>query len=245
MGWIANPEIWASLVTLTTLEIVLGIDNIVMVAVVATGLPAGQQDRARLIGLSGALVTRLLLLATISFLAGLVEPVFAALGRDFSGRDLVMLAGGLFLIWKAVHEMHAELEEAGAAETVRPAASLVAAIAQIVLLDVVFSFDSVITAVGMAQELWVMAVAIVIAVAVMLVASRPILALVRAHPTVKMLALAFVLLIGVALVADGFEFHIPKGYLYFAMAFAVGVETLNVLVSRRRAAARARAEKRP
>ena len=235
MDWLLSPEILASLVTLTALEIVLGIDNIVMIAVIANALPERQRDHARLVGLSLALITRLLLLFLISWIAGLVQPLFSAFGQPFSGRDLIMLGGGLFLIWKAVHEMHAAVEEAGGQGGPRQVGSFSAAIAQIVVLDVVFSFDSVITAVGMARDLWVMVVAIIIAMAVMLFASGPIMRFIHAHPTVKMLALAFVLLIGMALVADGFQFHIPKGYIYAAMAFSVLVESLNVMVSRRRA----------
>lgn len=230
-----TPEILASLVTLTMLEIVLGIDNIVMIAVIANALPAEQRDRARLVGLGLALFTRLLLLFIISWVAGLIQPLFTVLGQSFSGRDLIMLGGGLFLIWKGVHEMHNAVEEAGRPNQTPPVGSFAAAIAQIVLLDVVFSFDSVITAVGMARDIWVMVAAIIVAMAVMLFASGPIMRFIHAHPTVKMLALAFVLLIGMALVADGFQFHIPKGYLYAAMAFSVLVESLNVLVSRRRA----------
>jgi predicted tellurium resistance membrane protein TerC/nucleotide-binding universal stress UspA family protein len=239
VDWLLNPEILASLVTLTALEIVLGIDNIVMIAVIANALPERQRDQARLVGLGLALVTRLLLLFVISYIAGLVQPLFSFLGQPFSGRDLIMLGGGLFLIWKAVHEMHLTVEEAGGPGTQRAVGSFSAAIAQIVLLDVVFSFDSVITAVGMARDLWVMVVAIIIAMAVMLFASGPIMRFIHAHPTVKMLALAFVLLIGMALLADGFQFHLPKGYIYAAMAFSVLVESLNVMVSRRRARARA------
>lgn len=235
MEWLSSPEIWASLVTLTALEIVLGIDNIVLIAIVAGSLPADQRDKARVIGLSIALITRLLLLLTISWIAGLTRPLFHLFEQPFSGRDLVMLAGGLFLLAKGVREIHLTVEEAAAPETPRKARNFAAAIAQIVVLDIIFSFDSVITAVGMAQQFWVMASAIVIAVAVMLVASGPIIEFIHHHPTVKMLALAFVLLIGMALIAEGFEFHIPKAYLYFAMAFSVLVEGLNVTVARRRA----------
>ena len=235
MEWMSSPEIWASLVTLTALEIVLGIDNIILIAIVAGSLPAEERDKARVIGLSIALVTRLLLLLTISWIAGLTRPLFHLFAQPFSGRDLVMLAGGLFLLAKGVREIHLTVEEADAPEAPRKAANFATAIAQIVALDIVFSFDSVITAVGMAQQLWVMIAAIVIAVAFMLVASGPLIEFIHRHPTVKMLALAFVLLIGMALVAEGFEFHIPKGYLYFAMAFAVLVEGLNVTVARRRA----------
>lgn len=245
MDWIYSPEIWASLVTLTALEIVLGIDNIVMIAVIANGLPPAQRDRARLLGLGLALFTRLLLLFTISWIAGLVQPLFTIWGQPFSGRDLIMLGGGLFLLWKAVHEMHGALEEAARGDQPRVVGRFSAAIAQIVLLDIVFSFDSVITAVGMARDLWVMVTAMVVAMAVMLWASGPIMRFIHAHPTVKMLALAFVLLIGVALVAEGFAFHIPKGYLYVAMAFSVMVESLNVAVSQRRARVAAEAAAQP
>ena len=238
---LVSPEILASLVTLTALEIVLGIDNIVMIAVIANALPPAERDRARLVGLALALITRLALLFVISWIAGLIQPLFTVFGQDFSGRDLIMLGGGLFLLWKAVHEMHAAVEEAGRPDQPRAVGSFAAAITQILLLDVVFSFDSVITAVGMARDIWVMVVAIIVAVAVMLFASGPIMRFIHAHPTVKMLALAFVLLIGMALIADGFQFHIPKGYLYAAMAFSVLVESLNVLVSRRRAGAAAAA----
>ncbi len=240
MEWILSPEIWASLLTLTALEIVLGIDNIVILAIISKTLPEHQRDRARLIGLSLALIMRLALLFAISWLASLVTPLFTIAGQSFSGRDLIMLAGGLFLLVKAVREMHEAVAEAGRDEAERRATSFANAIAQIVVLDMVFSFDSVITAVGMANEFWVMVAAVVIAVAVMLAASGPIVAFIHANPTVKMLALAFVLLIGFALVAEGFEFHIPKGYIYFAMAFSVMVESLNVTVSRRQ---RRRAER--
>ncbi len=227
-------EILVSLLTLTALEIVLGIDNIVVIAIIAATLPVYQRDRARLIGLSLAMITRLLLLFTVSWMASLVEPLFTVLEYSFSGRDLLMLGGGLFLIFKAVREIHEAVEEAGHEAGPRRTTSFANAIAQIVILDIVFSFDSVITAVGMARELWVMATAVIIAVLIMLVASGPIMRFVHNNPTVKMLALAFVMLIGMALVADGMGFHIPKGYLYFAMLFSVLVEGLNVTVARRR-----------
>jgi predicted tellurium resistance membrane protein TerC len=223
-----------SLLTLTGLEIVLGIDNIVVIAIIAATLPVHQRDTARVVGLSLAMITRLLLLFSISWIAGLTRPMFEIAGAEFSGRDLLMLGGGLFLIVKAVREIHEAMEEAEIPGTERRAKGFANAIAQIIVLDVVFSFDSVITAVGMAREIWVMAVAIVIAVLIMLVASGPIIRFIHAHPTVKMLALAFVLLIGMALVADGMGFHIPKGYLYFAMLFSVLVEGLNVTLARRR-----------
>ena len=211
-----------------------GIDNIVIIAIISTALPSEQRDRARRLGIALALISRLLLLLSITWIASLIEPLFHVLGQPFSGRDLIMLAGGLFLIAKGTREIHHAVEEAGEPDAARPVGSFAAAVVQIVMLDVVFSFDSVITAVGMASELWVMVTAVVISVAIMLVASGPIVSFIHAHPTVKMLALAFVLLIGVALVAEGMEFHIPKGYLYFAMAFSVGVEALNVAVARRR-----------
>ncbi|HEX2114834.1 MAG TPA: TerC family protein [Alphaproteobacteria bacterium] len=228
-----------SLITLTGLEIVLGIDNIVVIAIIAATLPVEQRDTARIVGLSLAMITRLLLLFSISWLASLTAPMIEVWDISLSGRDLLMLGGGLFLIVKAVREIHEAMEEAHQEEGVtRRSTSFGSAIAQIVMLDIVFSFDSVITAVGMAREIWVMATAVIIAVLIMLVASRPIIRFIHAHPTVKMLALAFVLLIGVALVADGMGFHIPKGYLYFAMLFSVLVEGLNVTLARRRKRAR-------
>jgi predicted tellurium resistance membrane protein TerC len=228
-----------SLITLTGLEIVLGIDNIVVIAIIAATLPVEQRDTARIVGLSLAMITRLLLLFSISWIAGLTAPMVEMWDLSLSGRDLLMLGGGLFLIVKAVREIHEAMEEAHLEEGgSRRSTSFSSAIAQIVMLDVVFSFDSVITAVGMANQLWVMATAVIIAVLIMLVASGPIMRFIHAHPTVKMLALAFVLLIGVALVADGMGFHIPKGYLYFAMLFSVLVEGLNVTLARRRRRAR-------
>jgi predicted tellurium resistance membrane protein TerC len=223
-----------SLLTLTGLEIVLGIDNIVVIAIIAATLPVQQRDKARVIGLALAMITRLLLLFTIAWIAGLTAPWIEVAGTTFSGRDILMLGGGLFLIVKAVREMHDAVEEASTPGHQRRAGTFAGALAQIVMLDIVFSFDSVITAVGMAREIWVMATAIVIAVGIMLVASRPIVRFIHLHPSVKMLALAFVLLIGLALVADGMGFHIPKGYLYFAMLFSVFVEGLNITLARRR-----------
>jgi predicted tellurium resistance membrane protein TerC len=234
MDGLFSAEILVSLVTLTTLEIVLGIDNIVILAIISNTLPAQQRERARIVGLSLALVMRLVLLFAITWIAGLVTPLFAIVGQEFSGRDLIMLLGGLFLIVKAVREMHEAVEEAGRHATAPRATSFINAIAQIVVLDLVFSLDSVITAVGMARQFWVMVVAVVVAVAIMLAASGAIIRFIHAHPTVKMLALAFVMLIGFALVAEGFQFHIPKGYIYFAMAFSVLVEALNVTIARRR-----------
>jgi predicted tellurium resistance membrane protein TerC len=232
-----------SLFTLTALEIVLGIDNIVIIAIISNALPAHQRDRARVIGLALALITRLLLLFSLAWIASLTKPLFHILEMPVSGRDLIMLAGGLFLIVKATREIHESLEEASDTEDApRRVGSFRSAIIQIVLLDIVFSFDSVITAVGMANDLWVMATAVIIAVIIMLIASGPIVRFIHAHPSVKMLALAFVMLIGVALVAEGMRFHIPKGYLYAAMAFSVMVEALNITLAQRRARARARAD---
>jgi predicted tellurium resistance membrane protein TerC len=245
MEWLLSTEIWASLVTLTVLEIVLGIDNIVILAIISSTLPPHLRERARLVGLSLALAMRVVLLFAITWIASLVAPLITIAGQEFSGRDLVMLGGGLFLIYKAVHEMHDAVEQAGEHEQPRRASSFVNAIAQIVVLDLVFSLDSVITAVGMAREFWVMVTAVVIAVGIMLAASGPIVRFIHAHPTVKMLALAFVLLIGFTLVAEGFEVHIPKGYIYAAMAFSVMVEALNVTVERRKRRAREGRDARP
>lgn len=230
-------ETLLSLLTLTGLEIVLGIDNIVVIAIIAATLPIHQREKARIVGLSLAMITRLLLLFSITWIAGLTAPFMEIWNHSLSGRDVLMLGGGLFLLIKAVREIHETMEEAAASEPNRKPRSLAGAIGQIIVLDVVFSFDSVITAVGMAQQLWVMATAVIIAVFIMLIASGPIIRFIQHHPTIKMLALAFVMLIGMALVADGMGFDIPKGYLYFAMAFSVLVEGLNVTLARRRSRA--------
>jgi len=228
-------ETFLSLLTLTGLEIVLGIDNIVVIAIIAATLPHHQRDKARIIGLSLAMITRLLLLFSISWIAGLTQPMVTLGAMEVSGRDLLMLGGGIFLLVKGVREIHESVEEAsGGGEGTRRTTSFGNALVQIVLLDIVFSFDSVITAVGMANQLWVMATAVVIAVLIMLVASGPIMRFIHHHPTVKILALAFVILIGMALIADGMGFHIPKGYLYFAMLFSVFVEGINVTIARKR-----------
>ncbi len=235
MEWLSDPQIWASLLTLTALEIVLGIDNLVFIAILAGRLPAERQDRARKLGLSLALVTRLALLASIAWIASLTRPLFLAFGHPLSWRDLILIAGGFFLLYKATHEIHRRLEgDPPAGGSPRASTSFAGVILQIMLLDIVFSLDSVITAVGMANELWVMAAAIVVAVAIMLAASGPLSAFVQRYPTVKMLALSFLLMIGMVLVADGFGFHVPKGYIYVAMAFSVLVESLNLLAARRR-----------
>jgi predicted tellurium resistance membrane protein TerC len=222
-----------ALVTLTVLEIVLGIDNIIFISILAGKLPAHRQGRARSLGLLAAMVTRILLLLSLTWMIRLTTPFFSVLHHPFSGRDLILLAGGLFLLAKATVEIHDRLEGEEAHETARAAASFGAVIAQIMVLDIVFSLDSVITAIGMARALWVMVTAVVLAVGVMLVASGPISEFVSRHPTVRMLALSFLLLIGVSLVADGLGQHISKGYIYFAMGFSVFVEMLNLRVRRR------------
>jgi predicted tellurium resistance membrane protein TerC len=221
-----------ALVTLTVLEIVLGIDNIIFISILAGKLPAHQQGRARSLGLMAAMLTRVLLLFSLAWMIRLTAPLFSLAGHPFSGRDLILLLGGLFLLAKATFEIHEKLEGETPHGTARSAASFGAVIAQIMLLDIVFSLDSVITAIGMARQLWVMVTAVVLAVAVMLVAAGPISDFVNRHPTLKMLALSFLLLIGFSLVADGLGQHISKGYIYFAMGFSVFVEMLNLRVRR-------------
>jgi len=226
-------EAIAGLLTLSGLQVVLSIDNIVVVAIIAGSLPANQRDPARIFGLGLATGTRLLLLFSITWIAGLTAPLVSVADITLSGRDVLMLGGGIFLIVKAVREMHEALEEAVAPERRRRRASLFMAIATIVAIDVVFSLDSVMAAVGMTHDLWIMATSVVIGSIILLVASGPIMRFINHHPTVKMLALAFVLLIGVALVADGVGFDIPRGYLYFAILFSVFVEGLNIMLTRR------------
>ena len=230
MDWITNPEIWIALGTLTALEVVLGIDNIVFISILASRLPVEQQERARRTGLGLAMITRIGLLFAISWVIGLTATLFGVMGQEISGRDLILIAGGLFLLAKSTHEIHTKLEGDEAQKTARIAPTFASVIIQILLLDIVFSLDSVITAVGMVDEIGVMVAAVVIAVGFMVVFAEAISGFVERHPTVKMLALSFLLLIGVLLVAEGFDQHIPKGYVYFAMAFAVGVEMLNLRV---------------
>jgi predicted tellurium resistance membrane protein TerC len=233
--WLSDPQIWAGLLTLTALEIVLGIDNLVFITILAGRLPAQQQNRARRVGLALALVTRLALLGSIAWIVGLTQPIFELLGHAVSWRDVILIGGGFFLLYKGTREIHRRLEgDIPHEDAARDGTSFGTVIAQIVLLDIVFSLDSVITAVGMANEFWVMAVAVVIAVLIMLAASGPLSDFVNQHPTVKMLALSFLLLIGMTLVADGAGFHVPKGYIYAAIGFSVGVEALNQLAARRR-----------
>jgi predicted tellurium resistance membrane protein TerC len=232
---LSDPTIWVAFATLTTLEIVLGIDNVVFISILAEKLPPAQRERARVVGLSLAMLMRIALLFSLSWVIGLTAPLFSVLGMDWNGRDLVLLAGGLFLLAKATHEIHNSLEGEEDHAGKKVAASFGAVIAQILVLDIVFSLDSVITAVGMTDVILVMVAAVVVAVGVMLAASGPISAFVRRHPTVKMLALSFLILIGVMLVADAFGQHIPKGYVYFAMAFALGVEMLNLRLRKKAA----------
>ena len=243
--WVSDPQIWLSLITLSALEIVLGIDNLVFLTILTNRLAPEQRPLGRKIGLTLALGTRLLLLATLAWIVKLTDPLFTMFDHGFSWRDLILIGGGLFLLVKAVHEIHETMEgEAEAAERAAsgkvPAAKVYASFAsvvvQIAIIDIIFSLDSVITAVGMADTLWVMVVAVVAAMIIMLVASGPLGDFVSAHPTIKMLALSFLLLIGVFLIADGFGLHIPKGYLYFALGFSIAVEALNHWMRRKRRA---------
>ena len=226
MDWLSDPQVWISLLTLTGLEIVLGIDNVIFISILAGKLPAEQQPKARQLGLSLALLTRIALLASIAWIAKLTNPLFAVLGHGVSGRDLILIIGGLFLIVKSTMEIHDKLEGEEGHASAKVAASFARVIVQIMLLDIVFSLDSVITAVGMAQHLAVMIAAVILAMGVMLLAAGAISDFGNKHPTLKILALSFLLLIGTTLIAEGMGFHIPKGYVYFAMAFSFGVEML-------------------
>jgi predicted tellurium resistance membrane protein TerC len=231
MDWIADPEAWIALVTLTALEIVLGIDNIIFISILAGRLPSAQQDRARLSGLVVAMLSRIALLVSISWVMRLTVPLFAVWGREISGRDVILILGGLFLLGKATSEIHARLEgEEHHGEGARAGVTFAGVITQIMLLDIVFSLDSVITAIGMVDQISIMVVAVIVAVAFMMVFSGTVSSFVHRHPTVKMLALSFLLMIGITLIAEGFDQHIPKGYIYFAMAFSVFVEMLNLRV---------------
>lgn len=228
MDWITNPEIWIALLTLTSLEIVLGIDNVIFISILAGKLPTDQQAKARNVGLALAMFVRIGLLFSLSWIIGLTEPLFEIFGFEITGRTLILLAGGLFLIGKSTFEIHDKLEGEEGHASAKVNATFTSVIIQILLLDIVFSLDSVITAVGMVDELPVMIAAVVIAVGVMLIAAGTVSQFVEKHPTIKMLALSFLLLIGFSLVAEGLEFHIPKGYIYFAMGFSVFVEILNL-----------------
>jgi predicted tellurium resistance membrane protein TerC len=230
-----TPEAWAALLTLTALEIVLGIDNVIFLSVIVSRIPPRQAKRARQIGLALALIFRILLLSLLVWLIGLTEAVLTVKGIAFSWRDIILIGGGLFLIAKATHEIHAEVEARDVEGDIAPKASAFFwVIVQIIIIDMVFSLDSIITAIGMAQDLQIMIAAVVIACIIMYVSSGPVAHFVAEHPTTKMLALAFLVLIGVALVADGFKFHIPRGYIYFAIAFSAAVELFNVLAKRNR-----------
>ena len=228
-----DPHNWVALATLTALEIVLGIDNVVFISILSAKLPLAQQARARRVGLGLAMLMRIALLFSLAWIIRLTAPLFSVIGHEISGRDLILLLGGLFLLAKSTHEIHQKLEGEEGHVSTRTAASFGSVLVQIVLLDIVFSLDSVITAVGMVDEIAIMVAAVVIAVGFMLVFAGPISSFVERHPTVKMLALSFLLLIGFALVAEGFDQHIPKGYIYFAMAFSLGVEMLNLRLRRR------------
>lgn len=232
MDWLTSPEAWIALLTLTVLEIVLGIDNVIFISILASKLPQEKQARARRLGLALAMLMRIALLFSITLITRLTAPLFTVLGEEISGRDLVLILGGLFLLAKSTREIHERLEGEDGEASVKVRPSLASVLIQIMLLDIVFSLDSVITAVGMAEDLGVMITAVVIAVGFMMVFARPVSEFVERHPTIKMLALSFLLLIGLALVADGLNQHIPKGYIYFAMAFSVGVELLNLRMRR-------------
>ncbi len=229
-----EPQAWVSLLTLTILEIVLGVDNIIFISILAGKLPAAEQKKARTIGLLLALVTRVLLLCSIFWLTKLTDDLFTVFGNGFSGKDLVLLAGGLFLLWKSVHEIHGSLEGEEHGSTGKAVGTLGSVIIQIIVIDIVFSLDSVITAVGLVKEIAIMITAVVLAMIVMIAAAGAISDFVNRHPTIKMLALSFLLLVGVLLIADGLGHHIEKGYIYFAMAFSFGVEMLNMKLRARR-----------
>jgi predicted tellurium resistance membrane protein TerC len=234
MEWITDSQIWLSLITLTALEIILGIDNIVVISLLTSKLPHGQQPKARKIGIGLALITRILFLLSIAWLASLTIPLFSLFNIKFSVRDLILIAGGLFLLYKGTHEIHRMFEKEYIQNTAKVKATFLAVVTQIILFDIVFSIDSVITAIGMAQKLGVMIAAIVIAMVLMLVASTAISNFIYIHPSLKMLALSFLLMVGVTLTAEGMEFHIPKAYIYFAMGFSGFVETLNILSGTRK-----------
>ncbi len=226
--WILTPEAWIALLTLTALEIVLGIDNIIFISILVGRLPDQERNKARTIGLALAMITRILLLLSITWVMGLTKSLFTIYEYDISGRDLILIIGGLFLLAKSTHEIHNSLEGPEEHHSKKVVSSFFSVIIQIAILDIVFSLDSVITAVGLAEHVEVMILAIIIAVIIMMVSAKSIGDFVDSHPTIKMLALSFLILVGVSLVGEGFDFHIPKGYIYFSMAFSVGVEMLNL-----------------
>ena len=232
MEWITQPETWIAFITLVALELVLGVDNVIFISILAGKLPPEQQQRARTTGISLAVITRILLLFSLSWIIGLTQPLFNVFNLEISGRDLVLLAGGVFLIWKATHEIHEKLEGVEGQASAKVQAVFWNVIFQILLLDIVFSLDSVITAVGMVDELSIMIAAVIIAALTMIFVAKPLGEFVEKHPTIKMLALSFLLLIGFTLIVEGFDLHIPKGYIYFAMGFSVLVEMLNLRLRR-------------
>jgi predicted tellurium resistance membrane protein TerC len=236
-AWLSNPTAWVALLTLVVMEVVLGIDNLIFISILTNKLPSHRQKTARRLGISAALVLRLVLLAAISFIVQLTEPVFAAFGHGYSWRDLILIAGGLFLVWKATREIHHNVDPG--ADEGDPLGhvvqmSMAAAILQILLLDIVFSIDSIITAVGMTDEIAIMYIAVIVAVSAMLVAAEPLSRFIASNPSIVMLALSFLLMIGMTLIADGMGYHVPRGYIYAAMGFSALVELLNMLARRRR-----------
>jgi predicted tellurium resistance membrane protein TerC len=234
IDWLTDPHIWASFITLSAMEVVLGIDNVVFISLMVSRMHPEQRLTARRVGLLLALIFRIIMLGGIAYIIHLTTPLFSFAGYDFSWRDLILIAGGLFLLVKGTREMHQDIEGEEEGGEASVADTMVSAILQIAVIDLVFSIDSIITAVGMAEHVEVMIAAVAVAILVMYFASEPVAAFIERHPTTKMLALSFLLLIGAALIADGFHFHIPRGYIYFAMAFAAAVEVINVVAMRRR-----------
>ena len=228
MEMLADPQVWIAFATLTMLELVLGIDNIIFISILVDRLPAAQRDRARRLGLFGAMFMRIGLLLVLAWIIGLTAPLFSVLGEEFSGRDLILLGGGLFLLWKSVHEIHQLMEGVEGERSAGAGASFGSVLGQIMVIDLVFSLDSIITAVGMVKQVEIMVAAVITSVALMMVFASAIGRFVSAHPTIKMLALAFLVVVGVVLIAAGFDHEIPKGYVYFAMLFAISVELLNI-----------------